>query len=444
MIDQRAGGLVAILLPWLGLAVAPGLAEPFSAPKAWGLMGAAVVGLGILLVRRDAGARGDPAGPGAPRILVALVLAWIASAALATVTGGAARPEALLRILAAGVLLLALLAAPPDPRGVLGVASATGVAVAAVVLLQAAGWDPFAALGLTPAVAGARMRLYGTLGNPDFVAGFLAATACATAGRLALVGAGDPRRRLRRALGAVALTVELVALGRLGSLATLLSVLGAGAVVALAGGRRARRLALGLGAVALLVVAVGARHRTPSRTVDGRLYLWSVTVPHLAGAPLLGHGPGAFAALWPGWEAARWRAHPSAANRPFAGNERHAHADWLETLVDTGALGLLALVGLLAVALFRGLRHGRVEPARLAAAAGLASIVARSLVDFPFQRPAELGLALVLAAVAAAPFPLHRAEPIPCPQAPVPSPPSSVSLAAHPPGPRPSPVASSP
>ena len=442
MIDRRAGGLVAILLPWLGLAVAPGLALPFSTPKAWGLGVAAGVGLAILLFRGDASRRRAD-GAGAPRLVVALVLAWIACAALATVTGGAARPEALLRILAASILLLALLAAPPDPRRVLGVASATGVAVAAMVLLQAAGWDPFAAFGLTPAVAGARMRLYGTLGNPDFVAGFLAATACATAGRLALIEAGDPRRARRRALAALALGVELVALARLGSLATLLSILGAGAVVALAGGRRARRLALCLGAVALVAVAVGARHRAPAHTVDGRLYLWSVAAPHLAGAPWLGHGPGAFAALWPGWEARRWRVDPDAADRPFAGPERHAHNDWIEAGVDTGLLGLLALAGLLATALFRGLRYGRVEPARLAAAAGLASLVARSLVDFPLERPAELGLAFVLAAVAAAPFPLRREEHVPCTEAPVPSPPSPASLAAPRPGPRPSPVASS-
>ena len=171
MIDRRAGGLVAILLPWLGLAVAPGLALPFSTPKAWGLGVAAGVGLAILLFRGDASRRRAD-GAGAPRLVVALVLAWIACAALATVTGGAARPEAS-SILAASILLLALLAAPPDPRRVLGVASATGVAVAAMVLLQAAGWGSLRRLRPHPGGRRGADAPYGTLGNPDFVAGFL-------------------------------------------------------------------------------------------------------------------------------------------------------------------------------------------------------------------------------------------------------------------------------
>lgn len=387
MIDRRAGVLVAVLLPGLALAVVPHVPGPFSTPKTWLLLAGAVLALGLLVRRRfDA-----PRGP------VALAAAWAACAAIGTFTGGAAAPMALLRILAAAILLVALLAAPPNPGTVLRAAAVAGSAVALVVLLQAVGLDPFRAFGLVPAVGGARMHLYGTLGNPDFDAGFLAATACATGGELA----AGRRRWLWAGLG-----VQIAALGLLGSFATLLSV--AGAALALAASKRVRRAALAVAAVALVMAGIGVRSRSPGRALAGRLYLWSVAAPHVEGAPLFGHGAGSFVALWPGWEAARWRAHPDPADRAFAGAENHAHGDWLEALLDTGVLGFLTLAALLGLCLARGVRFGRTDPRRLAAAAGLAAVIARSLVDFPLERPAELGLAMILAALAAAPFPLEE------------------------------------
>src|SRR5262249_57792690 len=69
------------------------------------------------------------------------------------------------------------------------VAGSAGLA-AGVVLLQAVGLDPLGRF--TPVAAGGRLALYGTLGNPDFVASVLGVT-------VPLTGVAVIRFRGRRA-----------------------------------------------------------------------------------------------------------------------------------------------------------------------------------------------------------------------------------------------------
>ena len=78
-----------------------------------------------------------------------------------------------------------------------------------------------------------------------------------------------------------------------------------------------------------------------------------------------------------------------------------ASADALEWLLDLGVLGLLPRLGLAALALWAALRRpGRTG---LALAATLSSLLARSAVDFPFARHAEVTLWVLLCAAAFSP-----------------------------------------
>ncbi|HEY1332722.1 MAG TPA: O-antigen ligase family protein, partial [Myxococcaceae bacterium] len=299
----------------------------------------------------------------------------------------------------AGPLLVAALALLEVPLPWRAVGAAGGLA-AAVVLLQSLGLDPFARF--VPLAEGRRLALYGTLGNPDFVASVLGVTA-----PLTLVAAlrTRPGRTWPVLLSVV---VQVLALALLRSFATVLA-LGAAATVAvlyLGVGREPRWLALALGG-ALLVAAIPLAGRSPSTVLRGRWYLVSTAAPHVADAPWLGQGPGAVVLHWPAWELERWRgrcgadpacvaAHPEG---KYTGVQEHLHDDWLERLVETGVVGLAALLALFGTAFTAALRSRSLDG--LGIACGLAALAARATVDFPLQRPADLALLALLCGAAA-------------------------------------------
>jgi O-antigen ligase len=366
------------------LVVWPWAASPFSGPK-WVLtsVGAAALCVGVL-VRRSR--RAGPVALAALATLAAALLSWLfAPGATAGWTLGG-------MVLVAAATLLA----PPLPWRAVG---AVGGLAAAVVLLQALGLDPFARF--VPQAEGRRLVLYGTLGNPDFVASVLGVTAPLTV----LAALRARRGWTRPALLSVA--TQVLALGLLRSFATVLA-LGAAAAVAVlfpGSGRERRWLLLSLGA-ALVVAALPLAGRSPATALRGRWYLVSTAAPHVADAPWLGQGPGTVVLHWPAWELERWRArcgvdpacvaaHPEAR---FTGVQDHLHDDWLETLLDAGIVGLVALLALFGTAFAAALRSR--SPEGLGIASGLAALAARATVDFPLQRPADLVLLALLCGAA--------------------------------------------
>ena len=392
--DARHGTLAC--LRWLGtpgiaaatvlavvLVVWPWASSPFGGPK-WVVTGlAAAVGLAFL--PRDA------------RGLDAVALAALANlgACLGSlVLGGGPGPWWTL----SGPVLIACFSLSAVPVPWRAVTWAGGIA-AAVVLLQSVGLDPFVRFG--PEAAGARIGRYGTLGNPDFVASVLGVTAPLTVVAALRSTATESR------VGVVSAVLQLVGLALLRSFATTLCLGAAALTVVLAGARQTsrRRLALALGA-GLLLSAVPLAGRPAATVLQGRWYLLTTAAPHVREAPWLGRGAGAVVLRWPAWELDRWRArcgtdpgcvaaHPESR---FAGLQDHLHNDWLERLVESGIAGLLALVALLAVAFLAAWRSGTLEGVGVAAA--LASLAARSTVDFPLQRPADLVLLALLCGAA--------------------------------------------
>ncbi len=377
------GTLAAATLVAVILVVWPWSASPFSGPK-WLVTAVGAVACVVLLVR---GAR----RPG-PVALAAV--ATLATSLLSSLLARGATPGWML----AGQLLAAALALLEAPLPWRAVGAAGGLA-AAVVLLQALGLDPFARFGAQ--AEGSRLVLYGTLGNPDFVASVLGVTA-----PLTLV-AGLRGRPGRRWPGLLSVAIQILALALLRSFATVLAL---GAAVAVAvlfpgAGRERRWLAVALGA-AMLVAALPLAGRSPSTVLRGRWYLTSTAAAHVADAPWLGQGPGAVVLHWPAWELERWRGrcgtdpacvagHPEAR---FTGVQEHLHDDWLERLLETGIVGLAALLALFGSAFTAALRSGTLEG--LGIASGLAALAARATVDFPLQRPADLVLLAVLCGAA--------------------------------------------
>lgn len=386
-VPARARWLTEVGALWPGsvlvavaLAVVPSWGAAFAAPKIALLVAGAAVSMMLALVSRR------------PAAHMAGVLGVAAAVLAASLVGDAVVARAVMLQLAGAGLLVAWTAAGVDVRRTLPLAVGAGTIVAGVAAAQALGLDPLVAFG--PIVGGSRLRVYGTLGNPDFVAAFIVPT-------LALAVTLEPRRPAWRAILLAAVVVQVAALAAARSLATLPSLAVAAIVLmvhARMHGRRATWAAPTLVAAALVAAALLAG-RDGGRALQGRLYLWTVAAPHVAAAPLFGHGPGAVEVSWPTWEAAAWSSGRVAGSaQAFAARQDHLHSDYLERAVEQGAAGVIALVVLLIVVLRRALRAPGSSAAGVAAA--LASLAVRSFVDFPLARPAELCLFALLCATA--------------------------------------------
>ncbi len=383
---RAARWLVPAMVVAVTLAVLPSGETPFSGVKTWVLLVASVA----LLLRAALPGESLPA-PLVPRVLAGL---WIGTLALSALVGPAARPGALWMDAAAGLVLLSLLQAPPEPGPALRSIAGAGTVLALVAVLQAVGVDPFHWVGWASSDPGERMRIYGTLGNPNFVAAYLGASLCLTLGE-AMAASGTVQRRA----WAVAAVLQLGALAATRSWGSLLA-LGAAALSLL--WTRAPKEGPGIrrwGAALLAVLAVGlllfaVRERSLSTVLAGRLYLWEVSAQHVVDAPVFGHGPGSFVTLWPSWEAEHWARGASAEQQRFAAVQDHAHLDYLEWLLELGLVGTVPRILLLLAALWAGRQATDARGRALIAA--LAALAARALTDFPLARPAELCLFVVL------------------------------------------------
>jgi O-antigen ligase len=382
---NAARALALVVIALVPVAAWPAAGDPFVTPRLAVLAaGTVLVAAGLLAARRPV-----PTLAGTP-----WAAAWLAalglSAAFAPIVSLATLVQELLVVAWAGVLAWA---APPA-RSVAWALRAAAAVVAAIAVLQWAGVDPWALAGWVPAREyGVRMRVFTTLGNPNYVGALLAALLPTAA-----VGALAPGRRWT---GLAVLTVVVAAIAATGSRGAWLGAVAGAAWLATAGAVRGRRR---VAALACVIVALGAAivlgpARGLGETLRGRTYIWTVTAPHLLDRPVTGWGPGSFQVTYPGWEAQRIERGVDADVRAYATAQRHAHNDYVERLSDLGVPGLAAWMALLAWVLYAGSR--RTDGMRVAAAAGIAALAAVSLVDFPMQRPAERFTWWTLAVLAA-------------------------------------------
>jgi O-antigen ligase len=364
-------------LALLPLAVWPGLETPFSSPKLIWVVASTVA---LLAIPSSA-----PSAPLPPALRWAAV-GWISAFLLAGLAAPLpAFPPVVLGV-TAPLFALALVRGGVAPLPLMTAQVLGATACSVVALAQWAGLDPFLLLGWHAPIDGAsvRMRVYGTLGNPNFV-GVLAAMSLAMTLALAASATTSMRRRLAWT-ALVVLAAALVATGSRGA------VLGLGAAVAAyAFLRWSRRVRIGVAAVALFAgVAIAV---SPARPIDttaaGRVYLWRVVSPRAWEAPFVGHGPGAVTLQFPRWQ--REAARDGVRDRRFAGLTDHVHNDYLEALVERGVPGLLSLLAPLIAVLVVAIRRARpASPVFAGATAAMVAGAACALVDFPLARPTEL------------------------------------------------------
>ncbi len=385
---RRAALVFTALFP---LIVLPQRERPFSEPKIAAL-GLALVA-GALLAARC----GILRWPRLPAAFEAGLAAWLAALGFSACFGAYASLETLLLpVLAAAWFLLLVVIRPRAEHAVMALV-VSGALVSSVAVLQFFGLDLFALLGWAASGGtGPRMRVYATLGNPNFVAAFLVALIPVTAAAWHI-------HRRARVLFAVALGLELLAVYATGSRAAALAL---GAVclwIALLGKLPALRKVLFPALLAATLLPAFSPARPLRTTLEGRFYIWRLVAEHVSQVPLFGFGPGAFAAQYGRWETERWKAAPPPSSEAgFAGLQNHAHNDYLETLVDYGPAGLAGFLAVVISFLLFGYQKARRAHSETMTGltAAVVALLAVALVDFPFRRPAEQFVFWTLLAIA--------------------------------------------
>jgi O-antigen ligase/tetratricopeptide (TPR) repeat protein len=144
---------------------------------------------------------------------------------------------------------------------------------------------------------------------------------------------------------------------------------------------------------------------TPSRLItEARLRLLVCSMPLVAEAPLLGHGIGSFQYVYPAAQGRYFQDNPDTPLVPVSSRSFHAHNEYLQTLVELGAVGLgLLLLGLgSALRMGLGAMRSTLAPERLCIQLGLLCAIgvqlAQAAVDIPMRvAPLALSLSVLLA-----------------------------------------------
>lgn len=444
---------VAVVSPW-----------PFGSVQPWAILALTTAGLLTAIVALGLGAlRGDTTSPAVPLWplagFVALGLAQLvplppafhallapgshavwhpAEPAAAAVLGGgwapvSLDPDSTLRAVAlvASLGLLAALAAPALARPRLAAAAATTVAAGGLLLSV---YAIFARARFGTLLYGRlpvpTVAPFGPFVSKNHFAGGVTMAALLTAG-LALGLAEDARRRGRdwttgSRAGAIVLALVAAVVMALAVLASLSRgggialAAGTAALVVLLvlrsrGGQKRKGLlpslalagVLGLVLVALVPPETHARMRSLSGA-SLRLDTWRDGLRLALASPVVGSGLGTFHDAYPPFK------HGHGELRV-----EHAENDYIETLAETGLVGLgLVLIGgaLLVMGSARGAGSdvgGVVRGVGMGALAGLVALAVHSAVDFNLRIPSNAALAAVLVASAAAvagvrPRPLSR------------------------------------
>jgi len=373
-----------MFLPAVAFSVAA--PESFRAPKLWAGEGIAFLGaLGGWWVGRRGDKKADYGD------LVWGLTAIAAAFSLINTTHLLTGLQELTR-LAALVLAFSLFRRAPDPwrvcPAILLAASVNG----AIALAQAAGWRP---VWWVPWEG--RHAVYGTFGNPNFIAEYLAPIVV-----LAIGWSLETGKRTRWAYGTAVAILSLAVLFLTVSRSAWLG-LAVGASVFLVAGFPALRAGgrgglLGLAAAAFIIVSVTMWSPLWTRVASSfggdepgvatRLFMWKTAVRQFREHPVIGCGPGGYGLGY--LDTAAGMTETGTMPPPYPGITSDAHNDGLQLLAERGMVGGLLWIAafvFLLIPAFRGL-PGSSDADRLRKASALgamATVLVSSMFGFPMR-----------------------------------------------------------
>ncbi len=360
------------------------------------LLGTSLVVLVIALILFVGGALGGRAllSPDRPLLVpLVLLIAWYLVSTLASVYLHASLVS-LLQLIAYVLLMLICASLFEDERWrrAAWIAIAAAGAIEGIIGLR--DWTQTVIFQGDP-----RWRIFGTMYNPNVLAGYLVVALAAAAVVLALAWRYTQERTDRPRFALIAAGFAPLILGAAllltASRAGMLGALAGAATFAVAAPTRIRArwfVAAGLALVLVVAVAPPLRNRLISATAQSnsaifRWYTWVGTAEMIRERPLLGYGPGTFEHAYP--------------QHAIVGFTRMAHQTPLQIAAEAGVPALLlalAAVAVIARRLIAGLRSGGPRALECAAAlAALAAVGVHNLADYTWYVPAVgMSLAAIL------------------------------------------------
>jgi len=371
--------------------------ESFRYPKLWS--GEFLVGL--------AGLAGLFLGGGGDRVVIAMSLPlWGALLSTVNTTHPLTSAGELARLASLWVLLAVLRRggrAPSLLPFILLAAAINGL----MAIAQMAGWR-----ASWWVVWEERHAIFGTFGNPNFMAEYLAPIIVLGIGAAFGTIRGSSRILLYASLiiAGTSLVKTVSRSGLLGIVSGLIVFALIAGPTILEGVKKKGQVIAAMAVSAALILAFEVRPligRMSSSlhgndpTVSTRLFMWKTAASMLGDHPVLGTGPGGYGLNYLEYAA---RLQESGATRPtYAGITQDAHNDWLQLLADRGLLGavlLFGVLGLMSASSLRDLRFlGKGERLDRAASLGaLAAIGVEAFFGFPMRIFPTAALAVYLLA----------------------------------------------
>ena len=409
----RNGIWEAGLLVVLPLAFCRGFAEQFSTPKLFLIKTLIISGLAVWIL-------GKVWNSSARRIDSKLFLPVLAfsAAVLTSCLASPARRFSLTEAeyaLCGPAWLLIITCWEQGETAVRKIAILTGFAgavVAGVTLLQRLGFDPVLLGGYQVdwGSMAARMRLYSTFGNPNFVGGYLIGTIFAA---LALaIGSKTRRGRVLWSLTALMMQAAIVETGSHGAwLGLAMGLIAAGIVLYDQPHQGDYQNGSGqsfcsfippgaLWPVGLIALPLLARM---AAQLHGRIYLWRFSCPLFLHHPIFGSGWGTYQLDYLNLQAAFLSAHPDDVG--YWTNNRLLHNDPLQLLLETGLVGFAAFAwvswsyGKEALKVRRESASAWTPCAIAASVGGVTAILTDSIFNYQFAVPPTYLLLFTLLAI---------------------------------------------
>ncbi|MEW6324901.1 MAG: O-antigen ligase family protein [Nitrospirota bacterium] len=434
--DRERGEAGTLVWAWCLIGLAAGVLllftwrtyESFNVPKeAWLKIGTSAVWAGILLRSLQSGTIRLPWGPIVWTAMAYWMWGWLSLMVSVHPSLTVRYQLYLLYFLLAMLLVPVVLKRVDDIGRVWSGVGILGGAVALLAIAQYFGFDYEQGIRMLPlSQPVAKVEVYSTIGNPNYLAAVLAFLLPVMMGLA--IARGLDHRPFACALFSICAAATAVALILSRSKGGLVAVIGGLAVFWLLWGRwaqwRPKKMILvgaGLGGVALLfLLAVGwwlpkvlAGHQSPlvlewgklSRlswedpSVKGRLLIWQTAIQMIAAHPVTGIGAGNFGAQYQPYRALVFERLPDPAatypaDEPSFNETGQAHNDYLQIAAETGLPGLGLFIGLTWFCFRDGWRRIRepndpqCSPLLLCGIlSGTAAVLTHATVDFPMNHP---------------------------------------------------------
>ncbi|WP_159518343.1 O-antigen ligase family protein [Sunxiuqinia indica] len=124
-------------------------------------------------------------------------------------------------------------------------------------------------------------------------------------------------------------------------------------------------------------------YQQKKNSANGRLLIWQVSWQMIKDKPLLGHGYGSFQTEYMDYQAVYFNKHPNSGLAMLADNVKHPFNEFLKVTVEFGFAGLLTIIGLYAVIVYRAIKSKDDWSSFLLS--GLTSISIFACFSYPFH-----------------------------------------------------------